>query len=355
MRRAYYSAMRKALLLLGLLAVAGSAQGAAPGLPPPVFSAKGYLAALAASGPTTALATAERNRCVVRFLHLGTKAKTGLLRPPDPCDPETEEVIDALWLGRTAVSAETYDSPSPHGEAFEYLTGPRPGPLRTSGEWSWTDSDPPYSFGCAWAVAAGGGVIAAAPAPQRLGWENGLDQQKPACPSHGSTMVKLSGAPGARLIVPGIHAPLATDGKRLLLAELDENGSRTGKLSLLDLAGRPLPAPRVDQELVKIAYSVWLTSDGLVIDSRKGLQGVGWKVPRSGAVTVGLGRVVYQSGRLLHVHRIEGGPDRVLLALPRARVMLAAGATGVAIATDDETTVRLYRLPWRTIDRTLTA
>ena len=100
MRRAYYSAMRKALLLLGLLAVAGSAQGAAPGLPPPVFSAKGYLAALAASGPTTALATAERNRCVVRFLHLGTKAKTGLLRPPDPCDPETEEVIDALWLGR---------------------------------------------------------------------------------------------------------------------------------------------------------------------------------------------------------------------------------------------------------------
>jgi hypothetical protein len=70
---------------------------------------------------------------------------------------------------------------------------------------------------------------------------------------------------------------------------------------------------------------------------------------------VGLGRVVYQVGRQLHVHRVKGGPDRLLLMLPRGRTLLAAGSTGVAIATDDDTAVRLYRLPWRTIDRTLTA
>jgi hypothetical protein len=349
--------VQKALVLLGLLTVAGSAHAADGPLPPPAFTARADLAALTASGPTTALATVKRGRCVVRFLRLGTGAGPGLLRPPSPCGgPDSEAVIDDLWLGRSGIAAETYDSPSPHGEAFAYLAGPRPaGPLRVRGEWSWTDSQPPWGFGCAWAVSAGGGVIAAAATPHRLGWDHGMEQESPSCPSRGSTTVELSGAPGARLVVPGVHAPLATDGKRVLLAELDENGARTGQVSLLDLAGKPLPAPRVDPALVKIAYAVWLTRDGLVIASKKGIQGAGWSAPRAGAATVGLGRVVYQVGRQLHVHRVKGGPDRLLLMLPRGRTLLAAGSTGVAIATDDDTAVRLYRLPWRTIDRTLTA
>ena len=196
-------------------------------------------------------------------------------------------------------------------------------------------------------------MIAAARTPHRLGWDHGLDQESPACPSHGSTTVELSGASRTRLVVPGIHAPLATDGKRVLLAELDENGARTGKVSLLDLAGTAFPAPRIDPALVKIATSVWLTPDGLVIDSRRGLKGVGWAVPRAGAVTVGLGRVVYQVGRQLRVHRVKGGPDRLLLVLPRGEPLLAAGSTGVAIAVGTGEAFKLYRLPWRTVDLTL--
>jgi hypothetical protein len=345
------------MLLLGVLVAAGSAQGAAGALPPPAFSATGSLTAMTASGSTTAIATVERSRCVVRFLRLGTSARPALLRPPSPCGgSDTETVVDDLWLGRTAIAAETYDSPSPHGEAFELFDGPRPvGPLRSRGGWSWTDSDPPWGFGCKWVAVAGGGVIASARTPHRLGWDHGLEQESPSCPSHGSTTIELSGAPRARLVVPGIRAPLATDGKRILLAELDENGARTGKVSLLDAAGTPLTAPTVDPALVKIAASVWLTPGGLVIDSRKGLYGVGWRVPSAGAVTVGLGRVVYQVGRELRVHRVKGGPDRLLLRLPRGTSLLAAGSAGVTIALDDGARVRLYRLPWRTIDRTLTA
>jgi hypothetical protein len=91
----------------------------------PAFTARAYLAALTASGPTTALATVERGRCVVRFHRLGTSAKPGLLRPPSPCGgPDSEAVIDDLWPGRSGIAAETYDFPSPHGEAFAYLAGP---------------------------------------------------------------------------------------------------------------------------------------------------------------------------------------------------------------------------------------
>jgi hypothetical protein len=269
---------------------------------------------------------------------------------PDPCGgPDSGAFVDDLWLGRTAIAAETYDSPSPHGEAFELYTGPRPsGPLRLHGGWSWTYSDTPFGSGCAWAVVAGGGVIAAARTPHRLGWDHGLDQESPACPSHGSTTIDLSGALPARLAVPGIHAPLATDGKRVLLAELDENGARTGKVSLLDLAGTPLPGPRIDPALVKIAASVWLTPDGLVIDSRRGCRESGGACHARAAVTVGLGRVVYQAGRRLRVHRVKGGPDPLLLMLPRGEPLLAAGSTGVAIAVGTDEAFKLYRIPWRT-------
>ena len=72
-------------------------------------------------------------------------------------------------------------------------------------------------------------------------------------------------------------------------------------------------------------------------------------------MTVGEGRVVYKHGRDLRVRRVRGGLDRVLLQLPAGEVDLAAGSFGVAIAIAAGERVKLYRLPWRTIDKTLTA
>ena len=54
------------------------------------------------------------------------------------------------------------------------------------------------------------------------------------------------------------------------------------------------------------------------------------------------------------MRRIRTGLDRVLLRLPAGEADLAAGSFGVAIALTAGETVKLYRLPWRTIDRTLT-
>jgi hypothetical protein len=55
---------------------------------------------------------------------------------------------------------------------------------------------------------------------------------------------------------------------------------------------------------------------------------------------------------MLRVRRVRGGADRALLRLPTTEALVAAGSFGVAIATGTETT-RVYRLPWRTIDRVL--
>ena len=105
--------------------------------------------------------------------------------------------------------------------------------------------------------------------------------------------------------------------------------------------------------MVKTAFDGWLAPEGLVLDSRKGLVGPGWTIRGTGAVTVGEGRVVYTRGRDLRVRRIRGGLDRVLLRLPAGEFDLAAGSFGIAIASPPARGVKLYRLPWRTIDKTL--
>jgi hypothetical protein len=249
------------------------------------------------------------------------------------------------------------DSPSPHGDTYTYWNGPRPaGPLRqVGGEWGWTDSDVPMGYGCAWSVVAGGGVVAAAQVPNPLAVEQGLES-KPACPAKSATSISLQGAARAQMTVAGSWELLATDGKRLALARLDAQGRRTGELSLVGLDGRTLAAPQADATALKTAYRAWLAPEGLVLASGRKLTGPGWTIARADAATVGQGRVLYATGRSLRVRRIRGGADRPLVPLPAAAsILLAAGSFGLAVATGDGSgKVALYRLPWRTIDRTLT-
>jgi hypothetical protein len=330
-------------------------------LPPPVFTTSGNLAIIAASGPTAAFGTVSHDRCPVWLFRLSAGTRPVPLKGPNPCNADTEAFVDELWLGRASIGALLYDSPSPHGESFTYLTGPRPaGPLRAHDDgWGWQDSEEPYGYGCAWSIVSGGGVIAAARRPHRLGYDHGLAQDSPACPAGAATTVELSGASTPSLSVPGIWEPLATDGRRILLAERDENGDRTGRLSSQDLAGGGRPAPAVAPALVKSTYRAWLAPEGLVLETRSGVTGPGWSVKQNGAVTVAEGRVLYLNRRTLHVRRIRSGLDRTLLVVPRqaTSVDLAAGSFGLAIAVyyEDSEKAALYRLPWRTIDRTLTA
>ena len=352
-----------AAIALGVLGLASAAPAAQNTLPPLSLTLKGNLESLAASGPTIAVATGRANpglgdtdpSCAIQLFTFATAAPTAV-RQPLPCENATvsqDAEVNDLALARNQIGATMYDSPSPHGEAWSYWRGPRPsGPLRQAGgDWGYTDSDVPNGWGCAWAVASGGGVIAAAKMPNRLGVDNGEDKAT-SCPAGAATTVELSGASVAQVAVAGSWMPLATDGKQVVLAGLAD-GLRTGELVVVDLAGRRTHPPPVDPASVKAAYRGWLAPEGLVLMTGKGLVGPGWTVPAAKDATVGQGRVVYRIGGTLRVRRIAGGADRPLLKLPAGSNLLAAGSFGVAIANGNSK-VRVYRLPWRTIDRTLT-
>jgi hypothetical protein len=349
--------IRIGLLLVptALLAVASAAPAASPALPAPAFVTTGYVPTIAASGSTTVLATASSNGCAIRLFRLARSAKPTTVE--DPCEPDTEAFIDRVWLGRGAIAVETVDSPSPHGEFYDYYLGTRGGSLREQGDgWGWNDSDEPSGSGCRWSVAAGGGVIAAAQGPHRLGYDHGLDQARPACPSSGSTTIELSGADRPRVVVAGTWRPLAVNGKQVLVAALDKNGDPTGATALVDIESARLLKSSIPSEVARSASRGWLTPDGLVLETRSGVTGPHWAVTENGAVTVAEGRVLYVNRRILHVRRVRDGVDRVLFALPAGNADIAAGSSGVAITIgNDSGQVRLYRLPWRTIDRTLPA
>src|SRR5262249_14151414 len=164
--------------------------------------------------------------------------------------------------------------------------------------------------------------------PQRLGYEHGLAQDKPACPIRDYTEVRLTGLPGIN--VNGVWSPLGTDDRRVLLAGLDENGDRTGVLKLVDANGTNLTAPVVAPIVAKHASRAWLAPEGFAYETGAGITGPGWTVKQGGDVPVAEGRVLYVTKRTLHVRRIRGGADRILLTLPRGEdsVSLAAGSFG---------------------------
>ncbi|MDX6513884.1 MAG: hypothetical protein QOE36_3388 [Gaiellaceae bacterium] len=330
---------------LALVAVAA----AVVALPPPSFRASGYPLDLAGAGPRVAVVTSQ---CVVRVSAFAADRKFVTVRPPAACT-SGEAGTDGVWLGKAAVAVQTIDAPSPHGESYGLWVGSLPrGPLRQRGDdWGWTDSDVPGGYGCAWSVAAGGGVIAMVQVPNRLAVDLANDE-KPACPAGPSARISLVGAARTQVVVAGSWDILATDGKRLLLARLDADALQTGELALVGIDGKRLAAPAVPAAVVRAAYDGWLTPDGLVLETPKSIVGPGWTVKTDKSVTVGYGRIFYMQGRMLRVRRIRGGADRPLLRLPTSEPHLAAGSFGVAMAMGAEST-RVYRLPWSTVDRTL--
>ena len=325
-------------------------------LPPPSFSftASGSLSGLAAAGARVALAMG----CDVRVIDLVRGSKPVRVRPVGDCrsDPFDSGVID-LHLGRATLVATMILAPSPHGESYTLWGGPLPGgPLRALGDaWGWTDSDVPAGWGCAWTIAAGGGVVALAQIPNRLAVDQGLADE-PTCPAAASARITLKGAPRTALTVPGSWAILATDGKRLALAQLDDGALPTGQLSLVDLKGKKLPTPRVAAATVRAASDGWLTPPGLILRTSRGISGPGWTIKGLGGypeAAVAEGRLLYLKRRTIRVRRLRDGVDRALLRLPSSSARLAAGSFGLVIAIGTEANTSLYRLPWRTIDRTL--
>lgn len=349
--------MKKALLLVAFVLLTGTAQGATRALPPPVFSTPGSFEGLAASGPALVLMVHDPDRgCVVR---LGPPGQLAVYDAQLPCRASAQDGDSTpigLWLGRASVAGMFAYSESPHSEDWSFWKGPRPaGPMKqVGGVWTWNDSDVPAGDGCAWTVVAGGGVIAAAQGPNRLAVEQGL-AAKPSCPSTGATTVELDGAPQASFTVAGSWAPLAADGRRIVLAQLDALGRRTGAAELVDLTGRKLPFVQPVEKLVREASDMWLAPEGVVVRTGGTIYGKGWTAHHLRGATVGEGRVLYVSGAELRVHRIAGGPDRLVTRLPKGGAALAAGSFGVALTIDSGSRLSLYRFPWRTIDRTLTA
>ena len=327
---------------------------AASTLPPPSFTAPGQLLALAAAGSRVAVA----NDCDIRLADLARGTKPIRIKRVGDCrsDP-SESAVDDLYLGRTTLVAQVILAPSPHGESYSLWSGALPaGPLHPLGAaWGWTDSGVQMGYGCDWTVAAGGGSVALAKVPNRHAVDVGLTE-KPACPAGAASHIMLKGASRAELTVPGSWTILATDGKRLALAQLDEAGLPTGKLSLVDVGGKPLPTPIVAEAAVKTAYHGWLTPEGLVLETTRGISGPGWTIrdKKVGSATVAEGRLLYVKRRTVRVRRLRDGIDRVLVTLPTSQALIAAGSFGLAVAVGANfEKATLYRLPWRTIDRTL--
>jgi len=330
-----------------LVAAVVVASAHASALPRPSFRLSWYPSALAAAGARVAVAAAD---CRILVAALAAGSKPVAVRAPQQCrDEESDVQLWDLRLGRAALAVTTIDAPSPHGESYALWTGPLPrGPLRQQGEnWGWTDSDVPHTFGCAWSVAAGGGVIALAHVPNVLG------PFETACPAGPSSKIILRGATPAELTVAGSWSILATDGRRIALARLDKVGRETGELALFDLHGKRLATPKVAPAVVRSAFQGWLAPEGLVLENGRGVSGPGWTVRGVRAATVAEGRLLYLKGRTVRVRRLRGGADRALLRLPTSQALLAAGSFGLAIATGTDESSTVFRVPWRTIDRTL--
>jgi hypothetical protein len=336
---------------LASAALVALAHGSSGALPRPLLRAEGQATALAASGGRIAVAST----CDVRLVD--QRKEPRLFKPVGFCRGEArpDSAVIGLWLGRKTIVEEVLIAPSPHGETHQLWVVPvRRGPLRELGEWGYHDTSEPPGYGCDWSIAAGGGVVAMARAPNTLGDE-------PVCVGIKTSQIFLRGALDRRLSVAGSWGVLATDGKRIALRERDQSGTPTERLRVIGVNGTRLATPRFRAADAKRAVGGWFTRDGLFLYTRRGVVGPGSKllanVDIAGSPTVGEGRLLYLRNRQVRVRRLRGGPDRKLLTLPTKHgedAEIAAGSFGLAVMTgtiSEKTT--LYRIPWRTIDRTL--
>jgi hypothetical protein len=340
--------------VLCLVAVAAALTSAAAGagqrstrLPRPLFVVRQPMLALAASGANVAVASG----CDVRVANVLHGARPVRVPQFGPCAQGGLAAVDALYLGRSTLVAEEIDAESPHGEDYTLWSGPVPrGPLRAldDKEWGWRDDDMPSAYGCQATVVQGGGVLAVVDGPNTLG----LDSVVP-CAGVSPTKIRLLGASRSSLAVPGSWSILATDGRRLVLRRLDSSGSPTGELRTVALDGTRLPLPRFDAKAAGSAFRAWLVGRTLLLQTSKGISGPGWTIKGADDGVVGQGRLIYRQNHVVRVRRLRDGVDRALVRLPTANALLAGGSFGLAVATGIAQKTYVYRLPWRTIDRTL--
>jgi len=331
-----------AALGVALVAAAGAA---GTGLGPPLLKGSGQGTALAAAGSQVAGAST----CDVRVLTIGGRPRK--LKHVGVCHEDAgDSAVIGLWLGKNAIVEQQVLSPSPHGDTYDLWAGSPRGALhQVGGEWGWTDSDVPPTYGCDRMVAAGGGLVAITSVPNNLG-------DSTACTGHSSTSVVLVGSVNRTQPLDGAWGVLATNGKRLVLARYGTGVDRTGQLGMFDIDGTQLTAPVVAAADVKTASQGWLTPVGLFLDTKRGLVGPASRVlvKRYSSITIGEGRAVYVRGRTMRVRRLKGGPDRKVMLLPEVDDEVAAGSFGIAVlnGTVSERSA-VYRIPWRTIDRVL--
>jgi len=319
------------------------ASASAGSLPPPLFRAAGQGTALASSGPRIAAAAS----CDVRVVDAGSKPT--LVKRFGYCrEDRFESATIGLWLGKNTIVEENVLSPSPHGDSYELWVGRPRGTLhQLGGEWGWTDSGEPPTYGCDRVVAAGGGVVAITPVPNNLG-------DATACTGHASTQIVLKGAVDKKLTIAGAWGVLATNGKRIALGGFDSSVKRTAELAIVDLDGRRLGTPHFAAGDVQRAYRGWFTPAGLFLDTKRGLVGPGSRLLVDGYsdITIGEGRAIYIRGRQLRGRRLKGGADRLIMKLPFPDSYVAAGTYGVAVQTGTVSERNaVYRIPWSTIDQ----
>jgi hypothetical protein len=123
---------------------------------------------------------------------------------------------------------------------------------------------------------------------------------------------------------------------------------------MVALDGRQLPLPRFDAKAVASAFRGWLAGGTLLLQTPRGISGPGWTIRGADDGVVGEGRLIYRQEHVVRARRLRDGVDRALVRLPTANALLAGGSFGLAIATGIAQKTYVYRLPWRTIDRTVT-
>jgi hypothetical protein len=123
---------------------------------------------------------------------------------------------------------------------------------------------------------------------------------------------------------------------------------------MVALDGTQLPRPRFNVKAVTSASRGWLAGRALLLQTPKGISGPAWTIKGADDGVVGEGRLIYRQNHVVRVRRLRDGVDRPLARLPTANALLAGGSFGLAIATGIAQKTYIYRIPWRTIDRTLT-
>ena len=286
--------------------------------------------------------------CDVRVVDGGARPK--LLQRFGFCrEDRFDSAVLGLWLGRKTIVEEIIISPSPHGEAYQLWSGPVGGTLhQIGGEWGWTDSDEPPTFGCDRMVAAGAGALAITPVVNNAG-------DGTSCATHTTTPVLLRGSLNRRLDVPGAWGALATNGKRIALAGFDSEGRRTSQLAVIGIDGRRLSSPQLRRQRHPDRVPRVVHARRLFLDTRRGLVGPGSRLLVGGYddVTIAEGRAVYCAAASCAC----GDSRRPGPARPEApscrRLCRRRVPGGRGTDRNRKQSQRALPLPWRTIDAVL--